>query len=67
MKFRGIIDEIGTNRKDMKAGERVVINPLISCGNYFPCKENNPHLCPNLNLVSIRGNKKRQIENIANN
>ena len=63
----GIVDEIRTNRKDMKIGERVVINPLISCGNCFPCKENNPHLCPNLNLVSIGGNKKRQIENIAYN
>jgi len=52
----GIVDEIRTNRKDMKVGERVVINPLISCGNCFPCKENNPHLCPNLNLVGIDRN-----------
>ncbi|MBA7498422.1 putative zinc-type alcohol dehydrogenase-like protein YjmD [subsurface metagenome] len=52
----GIVDEIRTNRKDMKVGERVVINPLISCGNCFPCKENNPHLCPNLNLVGIDQN-----------
>ena len=52
----GIIDEIRTNRKDMKVGKRVVINPLISCGNCFPCKENNPHLCPSLNLVGIDQN-----------
>ncbi len=52
----GIVDEIRTNRKDIKVGERVVINPLISCGNCFPCKENNPHLCSNLNLVGIDQN-----------
>jgi len=52
----GIVDEIRTNRKDMNVGERVVINPLISCGKCFPCKENNPHLCPNLNLVGIDQN-----------
>jgi len=52
----GIVDKIRTNRKDMQVRERVVINPLISCGNCFSCKENNPHLCPNLNLVGIDQN-----------
>jgi threonine dehydrogenase-like Zn-dependent dehydrogenase len=54
--FSGIVEEIGTKRKDIKMGDRVVINPLISCGNCFPCREGHPHICPNLNLVGIDQN-----------
>lgn len=52
----GIIEEINTERKDIKIGDRVAINPLISCGYCLPCKEGNPHLCPNLKLVGIDQN-----------
>lgn len=33
----GVIEEIKSNKKDIKTGDRVVINPLISCENCFPC------------------------------
>jgi threonine dehydrogenase-like Zn-dependent dehydrogenase len=52
----GIIEELNTARKDIKIGDRVVINPLISCGYCLPCREGNPHLCPNLKLVGIDQN-----------
>lgn len=52
----GIIEEINTERKDIKIGDRVAINPLISCGYCLPCKEGNPHLCPNLKVVGIDQN-----------
>lgn len=52
----GVIEEIKSNKKDIKTGDRVVINPLISCENCFPCSEGIPHLCPNLNLVGIDRN-----------
>ena len=52
----GIIDKLNIDRKDIKIGDRVVINPLISCGHCLPCREGNPHLCPNLKLVGIDQN-----------
>ncbi|MBE3091161.1 MAG: alcohol dehydrogenase catalytic domain-containing protein [Candidatus Atribacteria bacterium] len=52
----GIIEEMNTERKDIKIGDRVAINPLISCGYCLPCREGNPHLCPNLKLVGIDQN-----------
>lgn len=52
----GIIEEMNTERKDIEIGDRVVINPLISCGYCLPCREGNPHLCPNLKLVGIDQN-----------
>lgn len=54
--FSGIVEEIATKRKDIKIGDRVVINPLIPCGNCFPCREGHPHICPNLNLIGIDQN-----------
>jgi len=52
----GIIEELNTARKDIKIGDRVVINPLISCGYCLPCREGNAYLCPNLKLVGIDQN-----------
>jgi len=52
----GIIEEMNTERKDIKIGDRVAINPLVSCGYCLPCREGNPHLCPNLKLVGIDQN-----------
>jgi len=54
--FSGIVEEIGINNNDIKKGDRVVVNPLISCGNCFPCKEGHFHICPNLNLIGIDQN-----------
>src|SRR4030043_499320 len=52
----GVIEEMNTEKKDIKIGDRVAINPLISCGYCLPCREGNPHLCPNLKLVGIDQN-----------
>lgn len=52
----GVIEEIKSNKKDIKIGDKVVINPLISCENCFPCREGKPYLCSNLNLVGIDQN-----------
>lgn len=52
----GIIEEIKTNRKDFKVGDKVVINPLLSCGECFACKEGHYHICSKLNLIGIDRN-----------
>ena len=52
----GIIEEMNTDRKDIKIGDRVVINPLISCEHCVSCREGNHHLCSNLKLVGIDQN-----------
>ena len=52
----GIVEDIKTKRKDIKVGDKVVINPIISCENCFPCKEGHPHICSNLNALGIDKN-----------
>ncbi|MBO8137323.1 MAG: alcohol dehydrogenase catalytic domain-containing protein [Desulfotomaculum sp.] len=37
----------------IKVGDRVTVNPLISCGQCLPCQTGNAHVCRNLGLVGI--------------
>ncbi len=49
--FSGVVREI---RSDLfKYGDHVVVNPLISCGQCVPCKENNEYVCQNLKILGI--------------
>ena len=34
-------------------GERVTINPLVSCGTYRYCKEKRENICPNRQIISM--------------
>lgn len=49
--FSGIVRCIKDNT--LKEGDRVVINPLISCNECFPCKEDFSYICQNLRLIGI--------------
>jgi 2-desacetyl-2-hydroxyethyl bacteriochlorophyllide A dehydrogenase len=49
--FSGLI-RYSSNKK-FKEGDRVVINPLISCGNCEPCRSGIPYICKNLKLIGI--------------
>jgi 2-desacetyl-2-hydroxyethyl bacteriochlorophyllide A dehydrogenase len=35
----------------LKAGDRVVVNPLISCGNCIACRMGTPHICQTLQVL----------------
>jgi len=49
--FSGLI-KYSSNKK-YKEGDRVVINPLISCGKCEICRKGIPYICENLKLVGI--------------
>ncbi len=51
--FSGIIEEINDEQADLKVSDRVVVNPLLPCGNCLPCREGKIHICPNLHLIGI--------------
>src|SRR5699024_4865526 len=50
--FSGVVEKIYENSK-FKVGDRVVIEPTISCGYSSPCKSGNSHICENLKLIGI--------------
>jgi (R,R)-butanediol dehydrogenase/meso-butanediol dehydrogenase/diacetyl reductase len=50
----GEIEEVGNFQKSpFRVGDRVTINPLLSCGHCQPCQTGNAHVCKNLRLVGI--------------
>lgn len=52
--FVGTIEEIcGEGKLNFKKGDRVVVEPLISCGYCEACMEGNAHVCRNLKLLGI--------------
>jgi (R,R)-butanediol dehydrogenase / meso-butanediol dehydrogenase / diacetyl reductase len=51
--FSGVIEEINEKHTNLKIGDRVVVNPLLPCGQCTICKRGKMHLCPNLKLIGI--------------
>ncbi|MEL6299244.1 MAG: alcohol dehydrogenase catalytic domain-containing protein [Pseudomonadota bacterium] len=45
----------GTIVDGPRSGERVAINPLMSCGTCIDCQRGEPHLCSERRLLSMKG------------
>lgn len=54
--FMGTIAEIGDGVLHITAGERVVVQPLVFCGNCPPCRREIPHVCNNLVVIGVNQN-----------
>jgi 2-desacetyl-2-hydroxyethyl bacteriochlorophyllide A dehydrogenase len=50
--FSGIIEKVGS-KTNFQPGDRVVVEPLISCGTCYACKSGAPHVCQQLGLYGI--------------
>jgi len=52
--FVGLVDQIGPGPEpDFAVGDRVVVEPLISCGQCEACRAGHWHVCRKLNLLGI--------------
>ncbi|MFH1612576.1 MAG: alcohol dehydrogenase catalytic domain-containing protein [bacterium] len=51
--YIGSILEVGKNVHDFKIGQKVVVNPSISCLFCKYCQNNLPHFCENLSYLGI--------------
>lgn len=49
----GVISAIGSDVKDLKIGQNVVVRPLSACGDCPACKAGHPHICHNLNFLGL--------------
>lgn len=51
--FFGVIDAVGEGVTDKKIGQRVCIDPVISCGHCYPCSAGKPNVCTSLVVLGV--------------
>ena len=51
--FSGVVEDVGENVTDLKAGDAVVVEPLISCGRCKPCRTGDYNVCEDLKVLGV--------------
>ncbi|EFT6000659.1 alcohol dehydrogenase catalytic domain-containing protein [Salmonella enterica] len=51
--FFGVIDAVGDNVNRDRIGERVSVDPVISCGHCYPCSVGKPNVCTSLVVLGV--------------
>ncbi|ROS11137.1 L-gulonate 5-dehydrogenase [Raoultella sp. BIGb0399] len=51
--FAGIIDAVGEGVAASRIGERVAIDPVVNCGECYPCKVGKPNVCKSLSVIGV--------------
>lgn len=49
----GTVVAVGDDVTEPAEGDRVVINPILSCGNCTPCRRGRPHICERRQVLGI--------------
>ncbi|SFT63157.1 L-gulonate 5-dehydrogenase [Kosakonia arachidis] len=49
----GLIDAVGKDVSAERVGERVVVDPVISCGHCYPCSVGKPNVCNELVVLGV--------------
>lgn len=51
--FFGIIDAVGAAVDPARLGERVAVDPVVSCGHCYPCSVGRPNVCSELQVIGV--------------
>lgn len=51
--FSGEVVKLGSSVKGLKEGDRVVVEPILSCGKCTLCKSGRSNICENLKLIGL--------------
>ncbi len=51
--FFGVIDKTGESVATARVGERVAVDPVVSCGHCYPCSVGRPNVCSELQVIGV--------------
>nr|ELR5174246.1 alcohol dehydrogenase catalytic domain-containing protein [Providencia rettgeri] len=51
--FFGVIEKVGSSVDSKRIGERVSIDPVLSCGHCYPCSIGKPNVCETLEVLGV--------------
>jgi len=51
--FSGIVENVGTDVTNVKPGDQVIVEPLISCGKCKPCLTGDYNVCEDLKVLGV--------------
>ncbi|UUD62739.1 Zn-dependent oxidoreductase [Pseudomonas seleniipraecipitans] len=54
--FSGVIEALGEGVEGLSVGERVCIDPVINCGQCYPCRIGRPNVCTALQVIGVHRN-----------
>ncbi|MFG6139280.1 Zn-dependent oxidoreductase [Halomonas sp. B23F22_10] len=54
--FAGLVEAVGDGVADVSVGDRVCIDPVISCGECYPCRIGRPNVCTALEVIGVHRN-----------
>lgn len=63
----GVIEEVGSGVKSLVPGDRVALEPGISCWRCGPCKEGRYNLCPEMKFFAtppVHGSLANQVNKV---
>jgi L-iditol 2-dehydrogenase len=50
----GLVAEVGKNVRGIVAGSKVTFTPQVTCGECYPCRHGNYHLCEKLKVMGFQ-------------
>lgn len=51
--FFGVIDAVGPGGDAHRVGQRVSVDPVVSCGHCYPCSVGRPNVCAHLQVIGV--------------
>lgn len=51
--FSGTVDAVGAGVAAERLGERVAVDPVVSCGRCYPCSIGRPNVCTALSVIGV--------------